>query len=136
MEARHGPEADDRAAEVEAVGEDDQPADAGGGGCEAAYRGPDCRRGPLLQLRGDGGDDAGVLQPGLAGGTEGARAAGAESARPAAHVCVLDDRCRRAASGGVATPGHEDIGTTSNVYGHLDRSSYDDAAAAIGKVLG
>jgi integrase len=32
--------------------------------------------------------------------------------------------------------GHEDIGTTSNVYGHLDRSSYDDAAAAIGKVLG
>lgn len=32
--------------------------------------------------------------------------------------------------------GHEDITTTANTYGHLDRASFDDAAAAIGKVLG
>lgn len=32
--------------------------------------------------------------------------------------------------------GHEDITTTANVYGHLDRSSFDDAAAALARVMG
>lgn len=31
--------------------------------------------------------------------------------------------------------GHEDITTTANVYSHLDRRSFDDAAEAIGRML-